>query len=97
MSGALTRRRTGYAAQPHPACWQVSASYQHGTRLVEPGQPLKISGERGQFRFLRHVVVEPEDRRRKRREWIDVVGGTPGVTMFRSFRPDRIRRVLRAR
>lgn len=97
MSGALTRRRTGYAAQPHPDNWHVSASYQHGSQQLTPGRLLKIRGERGQFRFLRHVMAEPADHRRKRREWIDVVGGTPGVTMFRSFRPDRIRRVLRAR
>lgn len=82
-------------AWPHN--WTVSTSYRHGTQELTPGRELTINGERGAtFRFLRHVTVTPEDRRRKAREWIDVIGGSAGVQMYRSFRPDRIARVLRA-
>lgn len=98
MSAGLTRRRRGYDATPHPDNWHVSASYQHSPRQqLTPGTPVKIRGERGVFTFVRYVVTEPADRRRKRAEWIDVIGGTPGVVMYRSFRPDRIGRVLRRR
>lgn len=92
----MTKRSRGHAATPHPPNWHVSSSYQHGRQQLTPGRLLKIRGERGQFRFVRHVVTEPTDRRRKRAEWIDVVGGTAGVVMWRSFRPDRISRVLRS-
>lgn len=94
----MTRRKTGYGATPHPPNWHVSESYQHGRRQLVPGTFLTIKGERGAvFHFVRHVVVEPADRRRKRREWIDVIGGPPGAHKWRSFRPDKIGRVLRGR
>jgi len=93
----LTRRRTGYAGLPHPDNWHVEPSFQHGRQHLTPGTPIKIRGERGVFIFQRHVITEPRDRRRRRAEWIDVIGGTPGVVMYRAFRPERIGRVLRRR
>lgn len=79
-----------------PEGWQVSDTFQHGARVLTPGTMLTIKGERGaRFRFVRFVSAPPAPRRRTRREWIDVVGGTPGVIMDRSFRPDRIARVLK--
>jgi hypothetical protein len=89
----MTRRRTGYDGPTVPDNWHVSTSFQVGRKQATPGRAVTIRGERGTFRFVRHVVTEPADRRRKRREWIDVIGGTAGVTMFRSFTPDRIRKV----
>lgn len=54
-------------------------------RHLEPGTEVSIKGERGRFRFVAHVVSDSGA------EWIDVIGGSKGVRMFRSFRPDRIK------
>jgi hypothetical protein len=56
-------------------------------RVLTPGRELSIAGERGRFRFVKHVTT-PDGR-----QWVDVVGGPEGHTMTRSFRPDRIRTV----
>ena len=60
-------------------------------RHIYPGTELKISGERGRFRFRQHVVTPAGA------EWIDCIGGPKGCQQWRSFRPDRIRRVHRKR
>jgi len=59
----------------------------HG-RNVEKGTELSIQGERGRFHFLRHVYNPELDV-----EWIDLIGGKNGVREFRSFRPERVKRV----
>lgn len=66
--------------------WKVSDELQINGRNVGPGTELKISGERGRFRFIKHVVNGDK-------EWIDVWGGPKGAESIRSFRPDRVRRV----
>jgi hypothetical protein len=60
---------------------------------VTPGTELSIKGERGRFRFIKHV-----QRRRpsgEEVEWIDVWGGPKHSPQLRSFRPDRVRTVHR--
>lgn len=70
-------------------------TYQRGRTLIERGRELKIKGERGTFRFLCHVVVTPADKRKKQREWIEVIGGTAvGGDKWRFFRPQQISKVL---
>lgn len=66
--------------------WEVSTEMQINGRYVEPGTELKISGERGRFRFVKHVVASSG-------EWIDVWGGPKGSESMRSFRSDRVKRV----
>lgn len=86
------RRKTPVNPVPHIAPdldWVVSDHIVVNGRHVEPGTELKISGERGRFRFQRHVA-RPDGR-----EWVDVIGGPEGAPSFRSFRPERIRRVHR--
>lgn len=62
-----------------------------GKTLVR-GSEFQVKGEYGgQFRFHRHVVY------RDGRQVIDAFGGPKGVTMWRSFRPERISRVTRLR
>ena len=66
--------------------WEVSHEMQINGRNVEPGTELKISGERGRFRFIKHVTTPTT-------EWIDVWGGTKYAPAWRSFRLDRVKRV----
>ncbi len=88
--------RSPYEGSAVPPGWVVSETYQHGGRLLTAATYITIQGERGGvFRFVRHVLVPPAGRRRKPREWVDVIGGTAGVTMWRSFDPARIGRVVR--
>lgn len=94
MSQVLTKR-AAYTGSAVPPGWEVTASWPHGRAVITPGTVLKIRGERGTFRFVRHVRVTPADRRRSPREWIDVIGGTPGVSMYRAFRPDRVAKILK--
>lgn len=66
--------------------WEVSTEMQINGRYVEPGTELKIQGERGRFRFIKHVLTSTA-------EWIDVWGGPKGAESIRSFRTDRVKRV----
>ena len=56
-------------------------------RWLRPGVEFSVHGERGRFRFLGHVDTGET-------EWIDAIGGTKGVRMHRSFRPDRVKKVF---
>lgn len=78
-----------------PPSWTISHELVVNGRHVRPGVELKIAGERGRFRFLKHVSVSVDDG--DPIEWVDVWGGPKGSPSLRSFRPDRIRRVHRIR
>lgn len=67
--------------------WVVTTDIQINGRHVSPGTELKISGERGRFRFIKHVVTD------KGVEWIDVWGGNKGGETWRSFTIDRVKTV----
>lgn len=66
--------------------WEIVDELQINGRNVTPGTELKITGERGRFRFIKHVI-------NGEKEWIDVWGGPKGAESIRSFRPDRVKRV----
>jgi len=92
------KARQPYTGPGYPAWWAVSQTYEHQGKTLARGQGLTITGERGgRFTFYEHVVAQPRpgSRKRKPAEWITVLGGPLGVKQFRSFRPDRIGRVLR--
>jgi hypothetical protein len=59
----------------------------NGRNLVK-GTELSIRDERGRFQFIRHVYNPRLDV-----EWIDVVGGPNGSKQYRSFNPQRVKRV----
>jgi hypothetical protein len=67
--------------------WEVSTEIQINGRKVSPGTELRISNERGRFRFVKYVKTPDQT------EWIDVWGGTKGGETWRSFRPDRVKTV----
>jgi len=66
--------------------WEVTQEMQINGRYVEPGTELKIRGERGRFRFIKHVITSTA-------EWIDVWGGPKNAQQWRSFRTDKVQRV----
>jgi hypothetical protein len=66
--------------------WDVSYEMQINGRKVEKGTELKIKGERGRFRFIKHVTAPSG-------EWIDVWGGTKYAPAIRSFRQEQVARV----
>lgn len=59
---------------------------------LTPGREIRVRGERGTFRFVRHVTNT-----RTGAEWLDVYGGQVGHECLRAFRPDRVAVVKRAR
>jgi hypothetical protein len=65
----------------------VSTTWRRGNRVLRPGVEVSISGERGRFRFREHVVNTASGA-----EWVTVIGPSG----FRSFRPERIKRVHNA-
>jgi hypothetical protein len=74
----------------YPESWVVETTTRINGRLVVPGQALRISGERGTFRFVKHVLNTASGA-----EWISVIGGPSGVESWRDFRPDRVKTVHR--
>lgn len=68
----------------------TSDTYEFNGKTMVQGTEFKVSGEYGAtFRFHRHLVYADG------REVIDCFGGPKNVTMWRSFRPDRITRITK--
>jgi hypothetical protein len=75
-------------AAPRPCDkWEILTEMQINGRNVTKGTELKISGERGRFRFIKFVRTDVGI------EWVDVHGGPKGAECLRSFRLDRIKTV----
>lgn len=66
--------------------WVVKTEIQINGRNVVKGTELKIKGQRGRYRFIKHVQT-PDT------EWVDVWGGTKGAENWKSFSLDRIKTV----
>lgn len=93
---ATRRRRGGYdrtkAANAH---WIVTEAYQVSPQVtLEKNDMCRVKGQKGEFRFLRHVVnPEVMDKYPDAYEWIDVVRlGTKAkpVRQVESYRVDMI-------
>jgi hypothetical protein len=72
---------------PNPS-WVESDEIQINGRKISKGTEISIRGERGRFRFIKHVKTSKS-------EWVDVVGGTKNVNMWRSFDVSRVKTVHR--
>lgn len=82
------KRKSEEPIAPRPnADWIYQTEIQINGRNVAAGTELKITGERGRFRFIRTVKTPNGN------EWIDVWGGPKGAEQWRSFRLDRVKRV----
>ena len=83
----MGRRKNQAPVGPRPNDnWVCTTELQINGRNVEPGTELKITGQRGRFRFVKHVNTGTS-------EWIDVWGGPKGAESLRSFRMDQVKRV----
>lgn len=82
------KRKPSEPLVPRPnAEWIYVTEIQINGRNITPGTELKISKERGRFRFIRKVTNA------RGVEWIDVWGGPKGAEQWRSFKLDRVKRV----
>lgn len=84
------RRKPSPGAPVHrdpSAGWTRTTEYRVHGRILTPGTEVTVRGERGRFRFLCHVRTESGA------EWLDFIGGSKGVVMFRAFHEDRVRTV----
>lgn len=67
----------------------LDGAYRLGPRrLLEPGGAVRISGERGTFTFIKASQSASGEIS------LDFVGGLPGHYAFRSFRPERVKKIL---
>lgn len=83
--GRRKKKQSNPLSEVHPD-WIISEEIQINGRNVVSGTELSITGERGRFKFIKHVQTPTA-------EWIDVVGGATGHKAWRSFRSDRVKRV----
>ena len=83
----VTRRKKNEKENNPSKDWTITQEIQVNGRNVSAGTELKISGERGRFRFMRHIQTPAGV------EWIDVWGGPKGAEQWRSFRLVRVKRV----
>lgn len=70
-----------------PAHWTCADAVRLRGREVRPGVALRIRGERGTFRFVRHVVTASGA------EWLDVRDANGAL---RAFYVDRVKSIPRA-
>jgi hypothetical protein len=77
-------------AKPLPPDWVIESEATINNRKVVPGTEVSIKGERGRFRFIQRVV-RPE----RGVEWLDFWGGPKGSEAWRSFHPDKVKRIHR--
>lgn len=83
----MGRKRKAIESGPKPNDgWVYTTELQINGRNVTPGTELKITGERGRFRFIQVINTGTV-------EWVDVWGGPKGSEVCRSFYLDRIKRV----
>jgi hypothetical protein len=88
LQGSPTVDRTSRAGDPSKR-WIRRSSVVINRRIVTYGTEVSIRGERGRFRFIQ-AVETPSGA-----QWLDFIGGPVKAEKWRSFRPDRVRRVHR--
>lgn len=63
--------------------------YRIGRKTLTPGSIVQIRGARGTFTFVKATTSHTGE------VSLDFVGGVTGHYSFRSFRPDRVKKVLK--
>lgn len=69
--------------------WIKHTDFVVNRRVLRVGTEVSIRGERGRFRFLRAVETPAGA------VWLDFIGGPAKAEKWRSFHPERVRRVHR--
>ena len=77
------KKRRRNTAPTTPAGWHIETATQINGRWLRPGTEFRIQGERGRFRFERHVTTPTS-------QWIDA---RTFDGRFRSFNPERVKTV----
>jgi hypothetical protein len=88
MNDDRRQRRTARDLDPS-AGWIKLCHYRINRRTLRHGTEVSIRGERGRFRFIKAVQTPAGA------VWLDFIGGPAKAEKWRSFRPDRVRRVHR--
>lgn len=70
--------------------WIIKLTTEVNGKTIDAGTEVHVPWE-GRFRFLRHVTNNSGA------EWVDLYGGKSGHETIRSFRPDRISKVYKAK
>lgn len=84
----MARKKAATPDTPKPNdLWKITTEMQINGRNVSKGTELKVKGQRGRFRFIKHVLTE------EGHEWIDAIGGPKGSEQWRSFRPSEVKTV----
>lgn len=84
----MARKNKSIDCGPKPNdAWLYETEIQIHGRNVSKGTELKITNERGRFRFIHRVTTDLG------KIWIDVWGGPKGAEGTRSFYLDRVKRV----
>jgi hypothetical protein len=84
----MARKKAATPEAPKPNdLWQIKTEMQINGRNVSKGTELKVKGQRGRFRFIKHVVTETGH------EWIDAIGGPKGAEQWRSFHLEDVKTV----
>jgi hypothetical protein len=82
---------TSQAPHHNPSAnWRRESEYKLGRHVLTPGTEVYVYGEDSRFRFYQAVWTD------KGRHWLDFweyEGGRSG--RYRSFAPDRVRRIVR--
>lgn len=86
IHSVMAKKQNKKNVKGHPDSWIVKNEIQVNGRTVITGTELSITGEAGRFRFVKHVKTPTA-------EWIDVVGGRKGYSVFRSFYVSRVKTV----
>jgi len=82
------KKKTDIKADNPAAHWIIKDKVVINGRHVEKGTEISITGERGRFKFLRHIYNPAIDV-----EWIDCYGGKKGTWEWRSFHLVKVKRV----
>lgn len=77
------RKKNQFKTPAANAHWIISQEIMINNRHVVPGTELSIWGERGRFKFVKHVVNGDK-------EWIDVIDK---YKAFRAFKVEQVKRV----
>jgi hypothetical protein len=88
MNDDRRQRRTARELDPS-AGWIKLNQYRINCRTLRQGTEVSIRGERGRFRFIKAVQTPAGA------VWLDFIGGPAKAEKWRSFHPDRVRRVHR--
>lgn len=87
----MSTKRTSRKQAEFPSHWQIFNTFTMACGTVlEKGDDCKVNGERGTYRFNKHVIAQEDG---KLVEWVTLYGGNTGQEQWRSVYPNQIKAV----